>query len=207
MVGPVVFAVDDAEGAGLDVDGVNHLWRASGPLGFEGAAGATGGRGARNCFPVGIASDADEEGFVAIEGVGTAAALSDLGEFDDRAFGFGVEVEGNDVAVAADVGFASAPSRGDGAGGGCDDLEFRGRETERGQVDRGEGTVAGVENEFISFGGVAVLVEVKAGAALIGREADDAVTGVGVDPVARGWRGGEGGGRRGLSGEDAEDQH
>ena len=131
-------------------------------MGFEGAAGATGGRGARNCFPVGIASDADEEGFVAVQGVGAATALSDCGEFDDRTFGFGVEVEGNDVAVAADVGFASAPSRGDGAGGGCDDLEFRRRETQRGQVDGGEGPVARMENEFISFGGVAVLVKVKA---------------------------------------------
>ena len=197
MVGPVVFAVDDFELTRLEVDGVDELGRAGGPLGFEGAAGAAGRRSARDGFALGIGGDADEESLVAVEGELAAAHAGGRGERADFAGGFGVEMEGDDGVATTDVGFAGAPGGGDDAGVGRDDFAFGRGNAERGEIDDDD-ALRGVEDDLVALGGVGVLVEVETARAGVGREADDAVAGIGIDPV-----GGQRCRWRGLGGDEA----
>ena len=50
-----------------------------------------------------------------------------------------------------------------------------------------------LDDDLVALGRVAALVEIEARAAGVGRETDDAMTGVGVDPVARQFGVGGGG--------------
>ena len=59
----------------------------------------------------------------------------------------------------------------------------------RGEVEAGDALGGGVDH-LLAVGGVAVLVEVQAGAAWFVGEADDAMAGIGIDPAPRGIGGG-----------------
>ena len=182
VVRPVVFAMDDAEGAGFELYSVDHFWGAGGPLGFESATAATRGRRARDRLAVGIGRDANEERFVAVDRVLAAADAGRRGELRDFADRFRVEVDGNDCISAARVGFARAPRGGDHAGISGDDIDLGLVYTKLGKIHGGD-AFGGVEDEFISLGRVAVLVKVETGAASVRREPDDAMARVGVYPI------------------------
>ena len=185
-----------------------------------GGVGRAGGR-AVGCAAGSIAAlavDAEHEGFVGVDG-GDAAA----GEFGDLAGFLRGEVRGED----ADFGrgrWGGGRRRGGGGGiargalgvvnvagffadhndvhaAGDDGLDRAG-----GEVD-GRDAGGGGDDEFFAVGGVGVLVEVERSAAGLRGQADDAVAGVGVDPVG-GWFGGGGGGEEGgeQGGQDGRDE-
>lgn len=190
MVRPVVFAVDDAEGPRLQVDGIDHFRRAGGPLVFECAAATALGRGARDRLAFEIGCDANQKGFVAIDRVLAGANSGRSGQLGDFAYGLGIEVDGYDRVPAPDVGFAGAPRGGDHAAVGGDNFNFRWSDAKSGKIYSGD-AFGRVQDEFIALGGVAVLVKIKASAAGVGGEPDDAMAGVGVDPIGpkRAWSG------------------
>jgi hypothetical protein len=145
-------------------------------------------RAGRAATRVGRGDGADDDGLVGVDG--EVATADDPDDFSD---GFRVHVCGLQRPVAEEVDVARPPSRGECSAARDDEFGLRRLVAERRQVDRGDAGPR-VEDELVAFGRVRVLMEIEAGTAGLGGEANDTMAGCGVDPVARRVVGGDSGG-------------